>query len=161
MTVARQRQGERGAALVEAALVVPLVVLFVLAGVDVGMLVFQSTQASAAAREGARAGILRYTYADVPTSADAASIRQAVERRLGRRSAEEPITVTVHCVGPSGTVPLASGCAGASILDRDRLDVAVSWEHRALSFATAGFGSARTVTGRSTMVLLGRPSGVQ
>ncbi len=152
---------ERGAALLEAAFAFPVLVLLILGMVDVGLLVFQSTQAGAAAREGARAGILRYQEADIPTSADAAAIRAAVSRRLGRTVADEPITVGIRCVGPSGTVALAGGCSSADVLGRDRLHVTVSWEHRPLSFVTLGLGAARTVSARSAMVVLGRPPGVQ
>ena len=147
--------------MLEAALALPVVVLLILGMVDVGLLVFQSTQAGAAAREGARAGILRYREADIPSSADAAAIRAAVSRRLGPWSADQPITVAIRCVGPSGTTPLVGGCQNANVLNRDRLDVTVTWEHRPLSFVTLGLGAARTVSSRSVMVVLGRPPGVQ
>ena len=161
MASAISRRSERGTALLEAALALPVLVLLILGMVDVGLLVFQSTQVGAAAREGARAGILRYWEADIPSSADAAAVRAAVSRRLGNHSPDQPITVVIKCVGPNGTTPLAGGCSTANVLNRDRLDVTVSWEHRPLSLVTMGFGSARTVSARSAMVVLGRPPGVQ
>jgi Flp pilus assembly protein TadG len=151
---------ERGAATLEAAVALPVLVLLVLGMVDMGLLVFQSTQAAGAAREGARAGILRYAEADIPTSADAAAVRAAVSRRLGPRPADQPITVTIRCLGPTGATPLAGGCSSANVLNSDRLEVAVTWEHRSLSVVTLGFGAARSVSARSAMAVLGRPAGV-
>jgi Flp pilus assembly protein TadG len=151
---------ERGGALIEAAVVLPLLMLFVLGMVDVGLWVFQATQASSAARDGARAGIVRYQLADVPTSADAGAIRSAVERRIGAQPFGAPIAVQVRCVPAGESTSLAGGCSAASVVNRDRVEVTVSWPRQALSFVTLGFGSSQTVRGRSAMVLLGRPSGV-
>lgn len=151
---------ERGGALVEAAFVLPLVLLFVVGAADLGLWVFGSTQASNAARDGARVGILRYSQADVPTSADAAAIRAAVERRLDRRPADEPITVGVRCVNQLQTLTVPGGCSEASPIDRDLVQVTVTWQRRPLSFVTMRFGTIQTVTSTATMAILGRPSGV-
>jgi Flp pilus assembly protein TadG len=155
----RWRRSERGAAMVEAAFVMPPVLLFFLAMVDVGLWVFAGTQASAAARDGARTGILAYRQADVATSTDAVAIRDAVVRRVGAAPSGTPLTVVVRCVGSSTTTPLAAGCGSASVLNRDRIDVTVSWERRPISFATVAFGPSQTVTGRAVMVIQDRPPG--
>lgn len=154
-------RGESGTALVEAALVFPLLMLFLLSMLDVGLWVFQSVQASAGARDGARAAILGYRQADVATSADAAAIRAAIERRIGSRVFGSPITVQVRCVQPSDPTPIAGGCAAATVLDRDRIDVMVSWERRSMSLVTVGFGSSQTVSGRAVMLIQDRPPGVR
>jgi Flp pilus assembly protein TadG len=158
--VGRGGNRERGATLVEGAVALPLLVLFVLGMVDLGLWVFQSTQASSAARDGARAGILRYQQADVPTSADAAAIRSAVARRIGAQPFGAPLTVQVRCVTAGQNVAVSGGCAAASVINRDRVEVTVTWPRRALSFVTQGFGVSQTVKGQTAMVLLGRPSGV-
>lgn len=144
----------------EAAIALPLVLLFVLGLLDVGLWVFQTTQAAGAARDGSRAAILRYQQADVPTSADALAVRAAIERRIGSRPFGEPITVSVRCVGAGNLVTVTGGCAQASVVDRDRVEVTVTWPRRALSFVTLAFGASQTVRGRAAMVVLGRPAGV-
>ncbi len=154
------RGSERGATLVEAAVALPLLVLFVLGMVDMGLWTFQSTQASSGARDGARAGILRYQQADIPTSADAVAIRRAIERRIGAQPFGAPLTVQVRCVTAGQSLPVTGGCAAASVLNRDRLEVTVSWLRRSLSFVTLPFGTSQTVRGKTAMVILGRPSGV-
>jgi Flp pilus assembly protein TadG len=153
------RRGERGAVLVEAALVLPALMLFFLGIIDLGLWVFAGTQASGGARDGARAAILSYHQADVATSADAAAIRDAVVRRVGGQPSGTPLTVVVRCVGASDATPLAGGCGAASVLNRDRVDVTVSWERRPISFVTVAFGPSQTVTGRAVMVVQDRPPG--
>ena len=154
------RRSQRGAALVEAALVLPLLVLFFLGMIDVGLWVFQGTQASAAARDGARVGILTYRQADVPTSLDAAAIRDAIVRRVGSEPFGQPVTVVVQCVGSAQATPIVGGCSAVNVLNRDRIDITVSWPRRPLSFVTLPFGTSQTVSGRAVMVILDRPAGV-
>jgi Flp pilus assembly protein TadG len=146
--------------MVETALVLPLLVLLFLGMIDVGLWVFQGTQASAGARDGARAGILSYRQADVPTSLDAAGIRDAIARRIGSAPFGQPLTVAVRCVGPAATTPLVGGCSAVNVLNRDRIDVTVTWPRRPLSFVTLPFAGGQTVTGRAVMVILDRPPGV-
>lgn len=156
----RRGRRERGVVLVEAAFVFPLLILFFLGVVDIGLWVFQTTQASGAARDGARVGILTYRQADVPTSSDAAAIRNAIVRRVGSQPFGAPLTVQVACVGAGQTVPLTGGCSTASLLDRDRIMVTVTWPRRAMSFVTLPFGTSQTVKGQAVMVIQDRPPGV-
>jgi hypothetical protein len=151
---------ERGGVLVEAALVLPLVFLLVIGAADLGLWIFGTTQASNAARDGARVGIIRYLQADAPLSADAAAIRTAVERRLDRKPSDDPVVIAVRCVDPLQTGVVAGGCSQANPINRDRVEVTVSWRRRSLSFVTMRFGSLQTVRSRAAMVILGRPAGV-
>ena len=150
---------EKGVGMVEAALVLPLLVLFLLAMIDIGLGVFQTTQAEAAARDGARAGTVHHRQGDIATSTDAAAIRSAVVRRVGASPFGHPLSIQIRCVGATNTVPLTGGCAAATTLTHDRIEVTVTWDRPPMSFVTAGFSGARTVVGRGVMAIQERPPG--
>lgn len=148
---------ERGSVLVESALVLPLLVMFLLGSVDVGMWVFQTTQAASAARSGARAGILRYRAADQIGSDDNNAIRLAVARDVG---AKPGISIQVTCVGPDDVTVLPTGCVGASVVSPDRISVRVGWDRPSLTFLTESFGVTQRISGAAIMVINGRPPSV-
>jgi Flp pilus assembly protein TadG len=144
-------RGDEGVTLVETALVLPLLFLLVFGLVDVGLWVFDSTQAAAAARDGARVAILNYLSADVPGSADRATVLAATARHTDVAAP----TLTVRCLHPDGTV---IACAEA-LAGEDRVEVGVSWERQAVTYAGRLLGdSARRVSGTSAMNLVGRPA---
>lgn len=60
-----RRHGERGAALVEAALAIPIILLLALGAADFGFMFLDSLTVSGAAREGARVGSAIGTRSDV------------------------------------------------------------------------------------------------
>src|SRR5207237_9935455 len=97
------RCGERGATIVEAAFVIPLLFLFIFGLIDVGLWEYQGSQASAAARDGARVGILRYLSADTTGSANNTAISNAVAARLGGQAYN--LTVTCLQEGAPTTKP--------------------------------------------------------
>lgn len=127
-------EGERGATLVEAAMVLPLILLLAISATEVGFLVVDYLTVTNAAREGARVGSAAGDYVDPVTGIDADDlIVEAVEQvacNLENSSLESvsvyradadgaPIdpanglnayTGTINCV--SGTVGLtcANGC---------------------------------------------------
>lgn len=142
--------------MVETALVVPLVLLFLMAAVDLAMWVFQTTQAASAARTGARVGILRYREADMNASADETAIVKAVVRDAGTSK----LSVEIRCVGPGNTTVLPGGCQTASVVSPDRIMVKVSWSRPSLTFVTRVFGATQQVSGSAVMVINGRPSEV-
>ena len=153
--------GERGVTIVEAAFVLPILFLFVLALVDIGLWEFQTTQASNAARDGARAGILHYKTAAgstaSPGGADFTTINNAVKARL----ANQQYSVTVSCVGPTSDTTITGDCSSASIgidsSSTDRIKVVVTWSRAGLSPIGKLFGVAQTVTGTATLQLVGLP----
>jgi len=156
---ARRFRGERGVTVVEAAFVIPLLFVLVLGMVDVGLWEFQTTQASNAARDGARVGILGYTSAagssGTPGGSDFASVDAAVRRRL----AGQPYSVTVTCVGATSEAPV--NCATANIdpvNPVDRIKVVVTWSRASFSPLSKFIGATETVTGTAVMQLVGRPS---
>jgi hypothetical protein len=138
--------------LVEVAFALP-VLLFVLLGfVDLGMAVFQSSQASSAAADGARVGILHYRRADVANSADRVAIESAVKAKL---VGQEVDSITVTCVDRTSA---AVACADADP-DVDRLRVSVSWNLHPIS-PMGHLIPGRVLTGRATMSLIGQPLGM-
>lgn len=138
-------RSQRGTVLVETALAFPLVVLFILGSADLGLGVFDRTQAASAARDGARRGSLSYWQADIAGSSDAAAITGAIRQRLGSRS----FATEIHCVGPQDTTPLPGGCAAASVINADRIQVLVTWQ---------GPGLAPKVSASALMNLNGLPT---
>lgn len=135
--------------LVEAALVVPLLFLLVFGLIDLGLWVFDSTQAAGAARDGARAGILDYLAADVPGSPDSATVLAAARRHI---DVPAP-TVAVRCVRQDETSVV---CAQA-VPGRDRIAVTVSWQRETVTFVGSLFGGAQRVSATSTMNITGQP----
>ncbi|WP_421119974.1 TadE/TadG family type IV pilus assembly protein [Aquihabitans daechungensis] len=146
------RPQERAATLVEVALTLPILILSILGFVDLGMAVFQSSQASSAAADGARVGIIRFEGADVAGSADRAAIEAAVTAKLVGQKIE---SVAVACIDPaSATV----SCAAADP-EVDRLRVTVTWTFRPISPMGHAIPS-KVLTGRATMGLIDQPQGM-
>lgn len=125
-------RSERGTVLLETALAMPLVILLILGSADLGLGVFNRTQAASSARDGARRGSFSYWQADVAGSSDSAAITDAIRHRLGDRR----FATAIHCVGPSNTTPLPGGCAAASVINGDRIQVAVTWQVPGLTKAS-------------------------
>jgi Flp pilus assembly protein TadG len=150
-------RGERGVTIVEAAFVVPLLFVFVLALVDIGLWEFQTSQASGAARDGARVGILSYTTASGSTASPGGTSFTAIDNAVKGRLAKQPYSVTVTCVGP--TDETTKSCSTASITppDIDRIKVVVTWSRKSYSPLGSLIGSSQTVTGTAVMQLVGKP----
>lgn len=150
----RARGGERGVTIVEAAFALPILLMFMFGLVDIGMWVFNSNQATNAARDGARLGIIDFETADQPLDPGSmhATIVSAAEARLDRDL--DPDQVTVKCVRAG--LPLPS-CGDARV-DSDRIEVTVEW-HWDLVTPIAGIvGVDRgAATGTTSMVISGRP----
>jgi Flp pilus assembly protein TadG len=150
----RLHRDERGVTIVEAAFVIPILFLFVFGLIDIGLWEFQNSQASGAARDGARVGILKYLAADQasPPSANYSAIDEAVRARLGGQS----YTLTVTCLAESSTTTKACNTA---VVDHDRIQVVVTWQHPSLTYVgQLAAGNSQTVTGTATMVINGLPA---
>lgn len=154
--------GDRGVTIVEAAFALPILFLFFFGLVDMGMWTFNSNQATNAARDGARAGILSYEYADNPANdpnlatgepTDEAVILAAIQDHLPKQTIG-PENVTVQCLDGDGT---AVPCVSAPV-DSGRIRVDVEWTW-SLVTPVAGIigvtdGAAR---GSATMAIVGEP----
>jgi Flp pilus assembly protein TadG len=140
---------DRGVTIVEAALVFPLLLLFIFGLIDIGQGVFQTSQATSAARDGARVAILDHRTADVPGSADHEAAVAEVEARLVGQDTE---SVAIRCKRPTG---VTVSCAAAAPRV-DLVEVVVRWTYRPITFAGDLVGP-RAITGSASMVIVGRP----
>ncbi len=138
----------------------PLLMLFVLGIVDLGMWDYQTSQTSSAARDGAR-----YASVDVigtdkclapctsPTatpSADNLEVKSAIAARLHGPA----FTFTVRCLPKTGTT-YKPCTADMSTVDRDRVEVSVVWTRPAMTFVSRALGASQTVKSTSTMTISG------
>jgi hypothetical protein len=110
---------------VEAAFVLPIMLILMLAMMHIGLVILGNSTGSNAARDGARVGIVNYMFADVEGDADHQAIVDAVERRLARNVDDGSIDVDVRCL--SGLDNSVKTCAVA-IPDTDLLEVTVTWQ---------------------------------
>jgi Flp pilus assembly protein TadG len=145
----RRWRGERGVTLVEAAFVLPLFLLLVFGMVDLGSAAFQTSQATSAARDAARVGIL-----GIRDASDAAAVQSAAREGLLGRDGAAVVVTCLRGLSGSTTVDCTAAQPGA-----DRIRVEVAWDYRAPTFVgqVAGIGQIR---GSATMVMGGRPSSV-
>ncbi len=151
--MSRPRRNDRGVTIVEAAFALPIMLLFISGLIDLGMWTFNTNQATNAARDGARAGILSYQLADVAGSADHDAVVTAVRKHLPADTVDES-EITVECLTSSGA-PVT--CADAQI-DTDRIRVAVDWSWNLVTpvapIVGVREGAAR---GSATMAIVGLP----
>lgn len=152
------RRSDRGVTIVEAAFALPILMMFIFGLVDIGMWTFNSNQATNAAKDGARAGILDYRLADVPDSPHWDAIVEKVESRLPGRRIEQ---ISISCVNPTGTrlqdlVP-ARSCSSATVdVDRMRVDVEWNWALVTPIAGIVGVDEGRAA-GSATMTIVGSP----
>jgi Flp pilus assembly protein TadG len=132
---------DRGATLVEAAFVLPLVLLFVFGLIEFGYAEYLDSQATSAARDGARVGILD------PRTSNQDEIEAAVRARLG---SQDP-TVEITCLdGLEGEAEI--DCDGA--VPGDRIRVVTDETRDALTPAGALVGTF-DFGAQATMVIVG------
>lgn len=149
---ARRSSGrrERGVTIVEAAFAFPILLTFIFGLVDLGMWTFNANQATNAARDGARAGILSFEDLDDPSSADHDRVEAAVEAHLDR----QVDSISVACVDPDGN---DVGCASARVdVDSVRVDVEWDWTLVTPVAAILGYDDGRAA-GSATMNIVGLP----
>ncbi|MEY2566583.1 MAG: hypothetical protein QOE35_1112 [Actinomycetota bacterium] len=151
-----RKRDERGVTIVEAAFVIPIFFLLAFGLIDMGLWTLQKGQASSAARDGARAGIVLQLrgVAGTPTSnANVTKIESAVASKLGTQTVN---AVTVTCVNGLTGADLPS-CSSV-VNGRDKLRVKVDWNRPFLTFVGAAFGNGSNISGTSTMVIAGTPT---
>ena len=129
-----------------------LLFLFLFGLVDIGLWEYQNSQASAAARDGARVGILKYLSADTSGSTNNTAISNAVAARLGGQA----YNLTVTCLAASTST--TKSCDSGVLVDHDRIKVVVTWQHSSLTYVGRFVGgSSQTVTGTAIMTINGLP----
>jgi hypothetical protein len=127
----------------EAAFVIPLFLFLISGMIDLGYAGYQTSQATAAARDGARAGIL--------DQVDDATIEAEVRDRL---TGPQPDSIDIECLdGLSG--PTVIDCDDANP-NEDRIRVGVAWAYEPVSFV-GGLVGIDEIRGTATMVIVGRP----
>lgn len=150
-----RRRSERGVTIVEAAFALPILLLFFMGLIDLGLWAFNTNQATNAARDGARSAIVGFREADVEHSDDWNAIVASVEEHLPGRTIS-PAQIDVHCLDGQGD-PVVGGCA-ASTVDVDRIRVEVAWSWDLLTPIAGSIGLDRaTSSGVTTMVIVGSP----
>jgi len=130
-----KRRDQRGASVVEFAIILPLVVWLIFGIMEIGFVLYDKTMITHASREGARAGVIFR----VPAIADE-EIIEVVNDYLGTSliTFGEPKTATV-------TVTRNGSSAG------DRLKVTVSYTYTALVFSLASMGKKFNMVAETTM----------
>lgn len=145
------RRGEAGVTIVEAAFVIPLLFMFMFGLVDLGMWTLNSNQASNAARDGARVGILEFPLrgGDLADAED--KIVAAIEEHLPDGTMEAS-DVTITCLRSDDvTIPCTDP-------EPDRVKVDVAWEWTLVTPVATILGiDEGDVHGSATMEVVGRP----
>ena len=138
---------------VEAAFAIPILFLFVMGLIDLGMWTLNDNQATNAARDGARAGVISYLLADVPGSDDHDAIVEKIESQLPGRDIG-PGDISVRCVLPNGN---ATPCSTARP-DVDRIEVSVDWTWSLVTPIAAIIGvDEGEARGVAAMSIIGKP----
>lgn len=158
MSTHARGRGDRGAVLIEFAVVFPIVMLLLLALADFALAELSDAAGSNAAREGARVGILYYEGAHDGTSANHTKIASAVAAKLGGNVAGTP-TVTVRCLEEDGTARAGGGSCSTVGADRvevgeDLIEVSVRWDRRG---GITGFVGNGFRTDKAIMRIVGAP----
>lgn len=156
-----RRRGERGVVVVEMAFVAPLLLLFLIGSLQVGLVVVGNSTATNAAREGARAASIRYECADNHLSSRCTAnpstnytfIKNAVEDKLAGLVQAGSVTVAVECRAGSASGSVITCERGHVDPDTDVVVVRVGWRHIGATPYVADL--VHTSTARS--VIIGRP----
>ncbi|RMD84018.1 MAG: hypothetical protein D6815_05130 [Candidatus Dadabacteria bacterium] len=119
--------GQRGAAVLEVAVMLPLLLLLLLGAIDLGRAAADALTIQSAAQAGAQ-----YGAQDTLHAKDVAGIRKAVMEDLGDSSAAQSAKIKIerycNCLGENGTVDCDTGtCADPS--QTPRMYVRVSVRH--------------------------------
>ncbi|MEO6628374.1 MAG: TadE family protein [Aquihabitans sp.] len=138
--------------IIEAAIAVPILFFTLLGLIDIGLAMLQTSQATSAAADGARAGVIWRPDQDMRTKIEA-----AVRRRLPGQ-ATEPIEIS--CISPDGS-PFGTGLAGCNLASTKqpqlyRVKVKVRWKWEPLTPIGKGL-PIQYVSSEVRMVLVSQP----
>jgi len=102
----RRRERDRGAALIEAAIALPMIIVLAVGLAEVGFLVIDYVTVTNAARSGARTGAAAARDVNADTS-----ILEVVEEDICnlRFSDFDSVTITIYEAEPDGSVPVPPG----------------------------------------------------
>lgn len=163
----RRRTDDRGATLVEFAFVFPIMGLLMLGMADIGLVVVGNSVGSAAARDGARVGIIDYVCADQYTTGGTAAssnagcsgtstqytaIRTAALKRLAGLVRGTPL-IDVQCLNAQTLAHTECDDAPAITIGRDLIEVKITWNH----VGASPFVANTTHVDKARMVITGKP----
>ncbi|HVT77521.1 MAG TPA: TadE/TadG family type IV pilus assembly protein [Acidimicrobiales bacterium] len=157
----RLRRDDRGATAVEMAFVLPMLVLFLIGSLQVGLVVVGGSAASNAAREGARKAAIYYECADNHVSARCSAtpstnynlIKSAVMAKLAGLVNSSTVTVSVACHADGATGAVVTCEKGYVTEGSDVVTVTVTWQH----VGATPYVTRTTHTSVATSVIIGRP----
>lgn len=127
-----RRFNERGAAAVEMAIILPLLMLILFGIIDFGMIMYSREVITNASREGARAGIVQSA-----TKPGVGAIQAIVTNYL-TGTGIDPNAVTINV-------------AGAGLTNPNILNVTVTYPYQFFAPGILGLGTAITLTGQTVM----------
>ena len=137
--------------MLEFAIVSVVAFLLMFGMADAALIVLGNSVGSNAARDGARVGIINYQDADVTGSVNRQAIEAAVLKRLSGNIASPAVTVVCR---PATNLALTVACQpGTVTLDRDVIEVRVTWTHK----GSSPFLPSTTHSATSRMVIGGAP----
>lgn len=149
MMLSREDDRERGATLVEAAFVLPLLLLFVFGLIDLGYGAFQTSQASSAARDAARVAILDPPDDSGPV--EMTPIQDAAEARIPGRD-DVLVTVTCYAEGSNEDDPDIDCAIARPNVDFVKVDVV--WTYEPPTFV-GGMTGIKQIRGSSSKTIIG------
>ncbi|MBF6606748.1 MAG: pilus assembly protein [Chloroflexi bacterium] len=154
----RRRVGRSGQALVEFALVVPLLFFMMVIIIDFGRALYIQTALQNGAREGARFGIVHPTWV---TAADRANPDNIVYRASTEPAATvSAVNATVTCTTPGGVTSTATSPVSLSpayvscAVSGGRIDVKITYDFTPLTPLISNVvGTSLTLSGHTRMTI--------
>ena len=153
--------GDRGAGIVEAAFALPILMLVVLSLIDFSLAQLRYSDATSAARDGARVAMLGRSITTTgpqtscnPTPADAAftKVCNAVKARM---TSVDVSSVEVRCYSGIGASASPAACTSSSVKpDQSSVEVIVTWTLTPVTMVGQTFIGSRTVTTSARMVIV-------
>lgn len=148
-------RGDSGAALVEAAFTLPIILTFILGAFDLAFTELRYGTINSAARDGARVAILgapkTVAFSDASCTTVDSRMNNICKAVVARTAGTTPSMVRVRCYnGGLSTSPIGP-CGLAK--SNWTVEIAIEWTSRPLSFVGKTFVGTRAMTTKSRMVI--------
>lgn len=105
----RRARSDRGAALIEAAIILPVLMVFLLGIIEFGLVYATGATATGASRSGARLAAAAFGPEKATLSTSAGNVAAAVSADLGALTSAVPVGMVIYRVNPTGTNGAPSG----------------------------------------------------
>jgi len=155
MAQGRRRRTERGAVVVEFALVVPLLLMLVFGIVDFGWMMNRDMLVDNASRDGVRVASLGGTFSEVCTSVKTELSESGVPVPASCNTNVTPTKITIDCLKVDGTACAATSSTYDTLAESGATAiVTITYGHRWITPLTSSlFGSTRTIVETTRMVV--------